>query len=435
MPYKYPTIPAEDVLFREQFINVQYVTDNGGSFSGTPSMAQNIITFNGVDEKVTYNKSLDIGLRDFSISGRFLTNSKTGSPRITGTRVGTEGVDVYLDATTGKISFYLSDAGAGTIFGFNNEVDRSDGNPYFFTISFDRDNRATLYVNGLLVGTSTAVISGEAGSLDTAEVWIGDFSTGWFNGQIGEIVYYSKALTAEEINDIYTQQTFGEVKIDQLEFFLALRTHYNNGTTELTPNTGVIGDDTIRWGDGSTSSTYPTLLPNNGVSFDGGDYIYINNPLILANTDTFCLGCLFRSTDTNTVYMMDCREAGNEGFGVAFVGGKIRAFTDAGGVGNWAQTDGTYVDDQWHSCIVNFSENGANTDIAIYIDGELAKSDTINKFTTTDTTGAKPVLGAIYTRGSNFYVGDMKFPFLWRFDLTPTQARWQHFKLFRELNI
>src|SRR3990167_4208969 len=50
---KYPSRPSEQVLFRDNFFNSDYVRDNGGTLVGSPTVA-NGITLNGTTQYATY---------------------------------------------------------------------------------------------------------------------------------------------------------------------------------------------------------------------------------------------------------------------------------------------------------------------------------------------------------------------------------------------
>lgn len=438
MGLTYPKINAEGVIFRKQFISPKYVADNGGVVTGAP-VINNGVSLDGANDYISYKSNALHGKQSLTMEIFFTPNVEYN-----------EGDFQYLFDTTNGDRYYVVRRTVGQSFDMRVVL----GNTIVETISaanysayWRKDVENHLVVTS--DGTDTAVylnnnslpISSPAAWTPTTptDIYAGTFlGSAAINGTVSELSIYDRMYTAAEVADRFNnRQTFREVEVDQLEFFLKLKTHYNNGATELTPNTGIIGDDTIRWGDGNTVTTYPTLLENNGVSFDGGDYVFINQGLALAQTEPFCLGCLFKVTSANTIYIMDCRERNigdtdDEGFGIAFVTGKVRAFTDAGGAGNWSQTNTTYNDGAWHSCIANYTPNGSDTDVSIYIDGDLKKSETINGFT--DAGGAKPVLGAKYTMDANFYVGSMKYPFFWRINVTTTQAKWLHSNFMNLIN-
>jgi len=435
MSLVYPKIPAEDVIFREEFLNAQHVVDNGGSTTGAPAIADGV-TLDGSTQYVTYGGSFfgqeaDVTIElffspDFDYDEdviRYLCDSTASSEYsvIKQNNAGSYALDIELGGVA------LPSIASGTYSTYWRQ-----GLPNYLVIA-STSGATDVYLNNNLVLTADATAWSPA---TPTNFYIGSDNAGanTFDGVVRSVGVHKRKFTAAEVNDRFLfLQTFREIRVDQLEFYLYLKTHYNDGANELTPNVGVIGDDVIRWGDGSTSTTYPTLLPDNGATFDGGDYVFINEALALLQTEPFCLGCMFNVTSSATIFIMDCREAGDEGFGIAFVTGKVRAFTDAGGAGNWSQTDNTYNDGEWHTCIANYIPNGANTDIEIYVDGYLRKTATINGFTTT--TGAKPVLGAAYTMASGFYVGDMKYPFFWRININATQALDLHNNFKRQINL
>ena len=446
MPIKYPDIPAEDVWFREHFNNFQFLADNGATVIGSPSIANGIMSFNGTTDAVNidnvYSNLNFASSTTGSIVAWVVTSDITQTQEIVSFGDTNADTRIQFDINNNGELRALAGVGGTTQWAVDTDSAVFVNNVPNQVALVQDGTEPVLYVNGsapaqtFSTSTDKTYWFSQMSGLDNARIGCGNWNNGgnatFFVGNMNGIDLYNKALTAGEVDDIFTEQTFGEVKIDQLEFFLALRSHHNTGGVELTNNTGIIGDDTIRWGDGSASGTFPTLLVNNGASFDGGDYIYVNNALSLTNTNSFALGCLFKTSNSGTMFLIDVRESGPEGIAIELVSGAIRAFTDSDSAGQRVDTSGTYNDDQWHSCIVSFSESSGSSLIEIYIDGVLENSGTVNIFTTA--TGAKPVVGADYLF-ANFYTGDMKFPFFWRFRLTPTQAAWQHFKLFRELNV
>ena len=429
MGLTYPKIQAEGLLFREKFINSTYITDNKGTLVGAP-IANNGITLNGTSQSVTYTEipfndrqsiSIEVAFTpDFAYDEdaiRFIIDSTTShrysilkfnnaSSNILRINLG----NTSLDIASATYSAYWN---VGSI---NHLVVCSNG------------SNTSVYLNNNVIANETA----HSWTPKTpTTIYIGSSNGGiqWFDGIIQNVSVYNSKLSAAEVADRFIQQTFSEVDVEQLEFFLPLRTHYNNGTTELTLNLGIIGDDTIKWGNGVTPTTHPTLLENNGAYFDGGDYILVNSSVGIVNTDSFTLGCLFNTKDTTPVFLMDCRN-GTNGFGIILIGSKLRGFTNTGADGKFVEAPVAYNDGQWHSLIVSFIP-GTGTIISIYIDGELKNSGDVNVFTNAT---ISPTVGC-ENDITNIYTGSLKFPFFWRIALTPTQVRWQHQLLFSQINL
>ena len=429
MGLSYPKVQAEGVLFRDRFINAAFVTDNSGTLVGAPTVA-NGITLNGTSQYATYteipfynrqNLTIEVTFNpDFATNEdviRFILDSTTNH-RYSILKFNNAASNV-LRINLGNISLDIAEAtytGYWNVGSINHLVVCANG------------SNTSVYLNNNVIANETA--HSWTPKVPTT-LYIGSSNSGiqWFDGVLQAVNVYNTKFTAGEVSDRFTQTTFSEVDVTQLEYFLPLRTRYNNGTTELTLNLGAIGGDTIRWGNGTTSTTYPTLLDNNGASFDGGDYIHINQNLSITNTESFTLGCLFNTVDTTPVFLMDCRNS-TSGFGIILIGSKLRGITNTGGAGKFVETPVTYSDGAWHSLVVTFYP-GTGTIVSVYIDGELKVTGDIDIFTNAT---IQPYVAAENDL-TNIYTGKLKFPFFWRIALTPTQIRWQHQLLFSQFNI
>lgn len=433
MGLKYAQIKAEDVVFREQFFTPAYVADNGATVVGAPTISEGV-TLNGTSQYLTYDGQFLHNEAEITIEVFFAPDFATDE----------DVIRFLFDSPVGeRYSVLKFDNAANNVLRVNlgdtTIVDIAEGvySPYWYVGGLNHlviagtTGATDVYLNNNLIVDGDAT----AWTPETpATFYVGSNNGGvqWFDGQLGEVSVYNRKYTAAEVEDRFQDRnTFREIEIDQLEFFLNLKTRYNNGASELTPNTGAIGSDTIKWGDGNTASTFPTLLDNNGASFDGGDYVLVNQSLAVVNTEPFTLGCMFRTTGVAGTFLMDCRAATN-GFGfLLWSDGKVRGFTDTGAAGKFVETNGAYNDSTWHTCIVNYSKfDASNTAVSIYIDGELEISGNADIFTDAS---VKPVIGAEFDF-SNGFVGDVKYPFFWRINLNATQAKWQSKKFFNLIN-
>ena len=392
MGLQYPTIRAEDILLREQFINPQYLADNGGTAVAAPTIS-NGVTLNGTTQHVTYAKSF----------------------------LGVKSVSIVLKATTTSEDIIDLDGGTHTI-----EVGAG-------TITATGFAAPTIYVNGAVSSTLTTDLSvitiTTATAFDATALDIGKETT-YFDGQIASVELYSKVLTAGEVDDIFKEQTFSEVDVSQLEFFLPLRSHYNTGSTEVTPNLGTVGTDTIKWGDGTVGATSPTLLDNNGASLDGNQYIGAEGAFTIARTDSYSFGCLFSYDQAASRFLFDFRNLADEGFSLLARSADFQLLYDNVQVG--ADGVGDFSDGTWHSVICTLAPSGgANTIYSIYVDGELDVTNTTTSFTG----GTVDAYIGTEIDITDLFIGSIKFPFFWKTSLTPTQIKWQHELLFRQFNL
>jgi len=443
MVLKYPDIRTENCIFKELFTNPTYLTDNGCLVIGTPTISQGGV-FNGNTDAINANQILLVDAVSFSTVGSIeavlSTNDITANQEIISfgdtdadTRIQ---FDIY---SNGKLRALAGVTGATQWALETDSAVFSNGVTVRIALVQDGVN-PVLYVNGLQVpqtfttSTDKTYWFSQMSGIDNARIGCGNWNSGgnalFFNGTIFNVHLFKDVLSLLELVDRQNGTTYSKVEIQQLEYFLNLRNHYNNGVSEIVPNIGVIGDDTIKWGDGSVATTMPTLLEFNGASFDGGDYISFSNPILIDNTMPFSIGCLFQCTSAAAMYLSDVREGGNKGFAVNITSGQINVLIDAGGVGKQVATITTYNDGMWHSLFVSISPLPANQFIEIYVDGVLSTSGSTDKFTNAS---ASQMIGATVSLANKF-TGSMKFPFLWRTALTPTQVRWQNYLRFKELN-
>ena len=155
-----------------------------------------------------------------------------------------------------------------------------------------------IYVNGVNVGTQTFTALGLTG-LD-ANIAIGREQSGqtrFFTGQIDEAEIYSRALTPQEIADLYNAATFGKCKHGLLQFSAptysvneagpsatitvkrtdggvgAASVHYatSNGTATASDYTAASGD--LNWTDGDIADKTFTVPITDDSTYEGNETV------------------------------------------------------------------------------------------------------------------------------------------------------------------
>jgi len=443
MRLTYPRIKAEDIIFRELFINAQYTANNGVDVYNSPTI-DNGVTLNGTNQYADLADDWKYSFGDsasdnaFSVEAWIIMTDATEFAIISKGVYNTDAEWRLLVDSSDKINWQCFDESVADCYigrKYDTALTGNEGQVLHIIATYDGGGTSAgckIYINGSQIDDTDA--ENNSGSYVAMEkqghkVQIGRDDTLYANGIILSSMIYNRELIAAEVVDRFTQVTFSEVDVLQLEFFLPLRLYYNNGTSEVTPNLGIIGTDTIKWGDGSTASTYPTLLPNNGASFDGGDYIGLSDAFDVTRTESYTFGCLAKYDQATDKFLFDFRNSSNEGFGLKAQNADFLLFYDA--VSTGADGVGDFSDGTWHSVICTLSPSGANTIYSIYVDGLLDVTNTTTSFT--DAT----VDAFIGTERdiTDQYIGDIKFPFFWKIALTPTQIKWQHENLFRQFNL
>jgi hypothetical protein len=154
---------------------------------------------------------LNIGLSDFTISLFIKPSNIEGlNKNIIGKRYYSLGNGYSVNIENGRVFSELLDANSTTYTGSTSEVALNEWQHVCAT--FDRDGNSSIYLNGQLEGSLP--ISGESGDLsNSSELFIGYFAPVgpdcfngclFFEGSIDDIAIYNRALTPEEITQLYT---------------------------------------------------------------------------------------------------------------------------------------------------------------------------------------------------------------------------------------
>jgi len=456
MALRYPRIKAEDAVFVEKFINEQYVADNGVTLYNSPAV-DNGITLDGTDQyaELSDEKRYSFGdsLTDKPFSIEALINMTDATSFVIASK-GVNNVDaewLFYVASTDKIYFQCHDesvADCRIARAYNTALTGYEGKVIHVAATYDGSGTEAglkIYLNGARVDdTSVGASQGSYVAMEKQghAVWLGRYSTTYADGKILYCKIYDKELTTGEIDDISSNITFTEPTPENSELWLPLRTHYDDGANEVTTNLGNINTDQILWGDGSTITTYPTLLEKNGIFFDGGDYLKCNNTSDFNwdGASSFTVGALLKMPKNASFLAIFNKHTNTDPHG-AGVGWSLHKHSTAG-IRCYIRLNDSYrplisapnasiQDNQWHFVALVIDINtGYGT---IWVDGEPG--------TPVDISGGGDIsnaqnfqIGAVIGP-AGFYDGYMKFPFFMRQALSETQLKWLQEKMFRELNL
>lgn len=260
--------------FAETFENNSKVTLNGGTVAGNPTIDFGG-TFNGTSDYITYGAASEITTDDFSIVVRAKVDSVTDNyPRFFSSRTGTaNGTAMYIEnvAGGGSLACLLDD---GTVaFYSSGGTNLADGAWHTLGLTFDRSGNVTYYVDGVSDGTPSD-ISARSGDISTTNTWrAADGGGSKLNGEIDYIkVFKGTLLTAQEHADYHNNSTYNYQNKAVLNLPLDMANHDPTNVRTLDVSGG---GNNAEFGDGSTSSTYPTkLTDSHGYDFDGtADYL------------------------------------------------------------------------------------------------------------------------------------------------------------------
>lgn len=174
------------------------------------------LSFDGVDDyvEVPHATSLDMGTSDFTISGWF-KSSFEGTGYLISNRLGGYGVypswtirlhEGTLQATA---KFDSSASGGGPYTASSYYSNLNDANWHHFAAVYQRAGEIKLYVGGTLVDKKdisswSSVVFSKSGNLR-----IGVSASDYFNGLIDEVCIYNRALSEEEIEELFQRGQYG----------------------------------------------------------------------------------------------------------------------------------------------------------------------------------------------------------------------------------
>jgi hypothetical protein len=459
MGITYPNIPAEDAVFREQFINNQYVADNGVVLTDAP-VVNNGMTLNGTSQYATpadeYKYSFGDGATDSPFSIEFFGIMTDATSFIIASK-GVNNVDaewLFYVAGTDKAFVQCHDESVADCRigrAYNTALTSYEGQMIHLVATYDGSSTEAglkIYLNGSRVDdVSGGNSQGGYVAMEKQghDVWFGRYSGSYADGQFRGVSIYDKELTEGEVLDKYTQLTFKEVKPESAEIWLPLRTHYDDGANEVTPNLGHVATDQCFWGTGAGVDE-PTLLPNNGIELDGtNDHLEIQQSAqfndVFEKDSPHSFSFLFRTTKTavSVLFSKSDPAATYKGVAVNFSASGLieyRAYENGTVTGLRAHTDTAWNDGMWHSATVAYDGSETEAGISFYVDREkqAQTNDGLSGFTGSIVNTSGMWIGEASYGGLNFG-GGLKFPTVFPYEVTETQAKWLHDLMFRNFNL
>jgi len=161
-----------------------------------------VASFDGDRDYIDIGDNLDMGLEDMSLSmwiKKDYYSTKTEMIISKRNYMSASNPGYQLQLNQGKYPYiYFSDSGVRISVSSSKDV--ADGEWHYLAFVFDRDDKAKIYVDGIIVGSSD--ISTQQGNIDSSESFrIGVDYNGknGFEGVIDELKIYSRALSESEI--------------------------------------------------------------------------------------------------------------------------------------------------------------------------------------------------------------------------------------------
>ena len=430
------------VIFEETFASTDAIAANGGSIAGTPTVANDEPVFfggldlDGTNDYLTYNAeslfaekgsiSIEIWFKpDFAYDEaveRAFFDSSAGSQYFI--RHLSNGVlNVFLGGTD------IGNIGTATYSGSWNQ--NAINHIVIASTSGDTD----VYLNNTQIMTA----DNTAWSIkNPAQFFIGAFNdaSGKFDGTHYTTRIYDKKLTAGDVSNLYNAglgkgTLFKDLDGSGLVLHAPCISSYNDGSERplLNTNYDYPSTYTATMGDGSTSTTYPTVNIDGHYAFDGGDYVNLtnNDNYNFAHTDAFSLSAWINYTISNGDRHVICKalSAGTgRGYSMFMSDGKLALLLrNDWGTSNqiFVDSDNTFPVNNWMFITATYDGSVNASGVKLYVDGEVvASAAATDALTATIAEATAPVnLGG--RNDTPIFVGDMKDARIYNYELSPLQ--------------
>jgi len=275
---------AMGAVFREDFTSPDTCSKNGTILVGSPSVNRGI-TLNGTTQYATNPKRLSLNGQGFIVvrfTPNFAYDENTARVLIGSGSIATAN-SIYTykhnNANFNRLLCYL-----GTGYVYCNGADYSAfwliGEENVLVVSWNGTSSA-MWLNGnALTVTDVAMALNNTSSLTFGAATGG---TSLFSGSIQSLIIGNRPLTQGCEDRLITPEPLARIRTEASLVTIPGVQAYNRASDGLrvTPILGKIatqhGVTEAILGDGTTATTFPTLITPRGFSFDGGDYINLGD--------------------------------------------------------------------------------------------------------------------------------------------------------------
>lgn len=345
--------------------------------SWTQGHSGSALSFNGTTSYTSAptSSSIDMTTNDFTLAAWVKTTSSNQQRIISKRSSGGLGYEMLL-LSTGKVDFYIGDAGGFTFGGLNN-TSVNDGKWHLIEIVFNRSGNAVSYIDGKQDASKS--ISTRNGSISSSvNLFFGRYSVSssqFFTGSIDQVQIYDYARTASQVAWDYNQgKPVASYDFDECQGSVLHDLMYgNNGTITIggsgtQTSTGTCQSASTAWGNGATGKF------NNSLNFDGtDDYFEISQPAIPTSPNTFTISGWIKPSaqdgfiitpnsngiDQYVLYDVDAHR----------IGVQVATSSDTN-IGTYYTSNNAVPASTWTHFAVAINDR----DVKIYINGRLNKS-------------------------------------------------------------
>lgn len=279
--------------------------NNDGTLTNGPTWTTGQIgggvDFDGSDDYISYANTIPFNSDDFSVSAWARMDGAAGgdgensifTQRITSVGAGNPSVTLYYDINEYPSFFIRDNVGTGVNLSYSSA--QSFG-AWQHIVGVKTATATTLYLNGAAVATTTHSLSGDFDAgVDIRQIGRQQYTGGnnQFNGVIDEVRVYQRALSADEVAQLYRLTSPTGVDTS-LKGYWSFNGQDMSGTTAYDRSgAGVTG----------TLTNGPVASKGNlgqGVSFDGTDDYVTGSISSLDTPVTLC--AWYKPSETSNIY-------------------------------------------------------------------------------------------------------------------------------------
>ncbi|MEQ9405584.1 MAG: LamG-like jellyroll fold domain-containing protein [Cyclobacteriaceae bacterium] len=389
--YSDNSVSADNGYFYRVIANGVYDSNpSNPKFGGTYTQPANALEFDGVDDQVNLGDVTYMdGLSDITIEAWFNTDV---SPYFTASNehysiiakgdmsfAGNNAVGIYFRSTDGGGDLFARvGTGSGTQTASYSSPNINENEWYHVAMSWSSGGNVDLFINGLLVSSSSSTLSGTIN--DIAEsLYLGSSDSGFeqqFDGMIDEVRIWDEVRTPSEILSNMTTSMIG----NEANLVGYYRFDQDETTDIVLPDRSINNNNGV-WTDSGGGVTTPqwvtsgaldsSVLPNNALDFDGiNDVVVIpEDPSIDFGDDDFSAEFWISSSAAGGPTIIGKHTCGfANGWYVQMSSGLLNFYVNASSVASTIPIN----DGNWHHVAVTFS--AATNTKSIYIDGILNAS-------------------------------------------------------------
>ena len=389
-------------------------SSSGVSFDGQYGLFGQGGYFNGVNSYINYGDVLDIGTGDFSVNCwiKITTVNATMSPISKSSARGQAGRWAIYFQTSDSTIHVLMEGTAGNTYDFSySYTSIIDGKWHLISAVFIRTSNAILYIDGVQVA-STSISAANGQNLNGVDpLYIGAYgnSTGtapgyFFIGSIDDVSIFNRALSQQDITNIYAKETFiNNRPLSQTRF------NSDSGLVGYWKLDGNSSDSKNGYNGTDTAITYGNQYGvfGQGASFNGSSsLITISDNASLKPSGAYTISQWVKINGKPTsgnYYLFNSFVTSPSSMGILTLIQQNTGFfaldSYTSGTEYYLLSTTNVCDGIWHHIVATYDGSGA-TGAKVYVDGILEKTSTSWATQNYNTTNYVRI-GAFYNGSTN----------------------------------